>query len=55
MRQYLRQGYYPSGAPIPANSIPTPPASLVKAILIASAQPLTGSTNFGAQQQQASL
>src|SRR2546428_846255 len=41
IRQYFTDGWYPSGAPVAANSI-SPSAALVRAILIASGQQVTG-------------
>ena len=43
VRQYLREGYYPSGSKRAGDAIAAPRASLIKALLINSAQPLNGS------------
>src|SRR5207247_8592666 len=42
IRQYFVDGWYPSGAPVPGNSM-NPSAALIRAILIASGQQVTGS------------
>ena len=42
IRQYFMDGWYPSGAPVANNSM-TPSAALIRAILIASGQQVTGS------------
>jgi hypothetical protein len=39
LRQYLVDGWYPTGAAVPANSIPSPSAALLKAMAINSADP----------------
>src|SRR2546426_1130897 len=41
IRQYFTDGWYPSGAPVAANSM-SPSAALVRAMLIASGQQVTG-------------
>src|SRR5437867_10825632 len=41
IRQYFTDGWYPSGAPVAANSM-SPSAALVRALLIASGQQVTG-------------
>ncbi|NNE07505.1 MAG: S8 family serine peptidase [Gemmatimonadetes bacterium] len=38
VRQYLTDGWYPTGAPVPANAIANPSAALVKAMLVNSGQ-----------------
>lgn len=38
IRQYLQDGFYPTGTPIPNNAIPNPSNALIKAILITSAR-----------------
>ncbi|MGB3340707.1 MAG: S8 family serine peptidase [bacterium] len=43
VRQYLREGWYPTGRKIAANSFPFISASLLKAILVNSADPNIGS------------
>ena len=40
VRQYLRDGYYPSGKPTVGDALPDPSASLVKAMMVASATPM---------------
>eukprot|EP00741_Cyanophora_paradoxa_P023675 tig00021612_g22869.t1 len=42
VRQYFREGWWPSGARSGADAIPRPLASLVKAALVNGARPLTG-------------
>src|SRR5438093_12015502 len=42
IRQYFVDGWYPTGAPVPRNSM-NPSAALIRAILIASGQQVTGS------------
>jgi len=42
IRQYFVDGWYPTGAPVPGNSM-NPSAALIRAILIASGQQVTGS------------
>jgi hypothetical protein len=42
IRQYLTDGWYPTGAAVPANGIPDPSAALMKAMAINSADPLSG-------------
>src|SRR5438093_13228132 len=42
IRQYFVDGWYPSGAPVPGNSM-NPSAALIRAVLIASGQQVTGS------------
>lgn len=44
-RQYLREGWLPSGVPTPADAT-RPSAALLKAIMIASAEPLEGNDPF---------
>jgi hypothetical protein len=45
IRQYLTDGWYPTGAPVPGNAIPAPSAALMKAMAINSADPdITGYT-----------
>jgi subtilisin family serine protease len=39
LRQYLVDGWYPTGAAVPANSIPNPSAAMLKAMAINSADP----------------
>ncbi|HET6345249.1 MAG TPA: S8 family serine peptidase, partial [Myxococcota bacterium] len=46
VRQYFTQGFYPSGVATPANAF-TPSAALLKAMLIASAQNMTGAFTAG--------
>jgi len=41
VRQYFMDGYYPTGAPVPANSF-TPTAALIKAAMINGAADMTG-------------
>jgi hypothetical protein len=43
VRQYLIEGYYPSGFPLDGDSIPAPSAALIKAMLLNGAEPLLGS------------
>ncbi len=43
VRQYFRDGYYPTGMPNSSNSM-TPSAAMMKAVLINSAQNMTGTT-----------
>src|SRR2546422_596908 len=42
IRQYFVDGWYPSGAPVPGNAM-NPSAALIRALLIASGQQVTGS------------
>lgn len=42
VRQYLQDGFYPTGTRTPANAYPTPSGALVKALLMAGAAPLQG-------------
>eukprot|EP00808_Paulinella_micropora_P019306 g20204.t1 len=42
VRQYYRQGYYPSGSPNPSDAIASPPASLIVATMANGAHTLTG-------------
>lgn len=42
LRQYLTEGWYPTGAPLPGNAIPTPSAALLKAMAVNSAGPDVG-------------
>src|SRR5205807_1742883 len=42
VRQYFMEGWYPSGRPVMADAI-TPSAALIRAVLIASGVPVTGS------------
>ncbi|MBU5615388.1 S8 family serine peptidase [Geomonas azotofigens] len=46
VRQYFSQGFYPLGAPTPAKAL-LPSAALVKAVLINSAQEMTGAGTGG--------
>lgn len=46
VRQYLTDGFYPSGAKNPADAL-QPTAALLKALLVNSAQSLTGKDNAG--------
>src|SRR5207247_2966102 len=42
VRQYFMEGWYPSGRPVLADAM-TPSAALIRAVLIASGVPVTGS------------
>ncbi len=44
LRQYLGEGWYPTGAPIPGNQVDAPSAALMKAMAINSADPDVGGT-----------
>jgi hypothetical protein len=46
VRQYLAEGWYPTGTKVPGNAITAPSASLMKAIAINSADPNVGSFVF---------
>jgi len=46
--QYFSHGYYPTGGKVGANAL-NPKASLVKAVLLNSGQPMKGSNNQGGQ------
>ena len=48
VRQYFSDGYYPTGGKVGANAL-NPKASLVKAVLLNSGQPMDGSNNQGGQ------
>ncbi len=43
LRQYLADGWYPTGAVVPGNAVPDPSAALMKAMAINSADPDVGS------------
>ena len=43
--QYFSHGYYPTGGKVGANAL-NPKASLVKAVLLNSGQPMKGSNNY---------
>lgn len=50
VRQYYADGYYPTGAPVPANGF-NPSAALVKATLFNSAVDMSGVTGFPSNQE----
>jgi len=43
VREYLQRGFYPTGQKVAANAIPNPSGALIKAIMVAGANTLTGS------------
>jgi hypothetical protein len=51
VRDYVAQGFYPSGLPTPADAIPDPSAALVKAILLSSCVDVAGASDVPARDQ----
>lgn len=46
VRQYLREGYYPSGRPTVSDRRPHPSSSLIQAILVSAAHTMTGKVDL---------
>lgn len=52
VRDYLARGFYPSGKATPEDAWPTPSAALVKALLVAGARDMTGSSGTAPTQDE---